>query len=53
MTGIGVVEIETRIDDIKQQLRKCDISRCKAEARLKAIKQGKLTNNSKFILVFV
>uniref|UniRef100_T1K9U1 SH3 domain-containing protein n=1 Tax=Tetranychus urticae TaxID=32264 RepID=T1K9U1_TETUR len=40
VTGIGVVEIETRIDDIKQQLRKCDISRCKAEARLKAIKQA-------------
>ncbi|RWS17284.1 SH3 domain containing protein 5-like protein [Dinothrombium tinctorium] len=38
VTGVGQVDIESRIDDIKQQLRKCDISKVKAEARLIAIR---------------
>ncbi|CAG2184264.1 unnamed protein product, partial [Oppiella nova] len=34
------VDIENRIDDIKQQIRKCEISKLKAKARLEIIKKG-------------
>jgi len=37
-----MVDIEARIDDIRQQLRKSDLSKVKAEARLKAMKKGTL-----------
>ncbi|CAG2100177.1 unnamed protein product [Medioppia subpectinata] len=34
------VDIENRIDDIKQQIRKCEISKLKAKARLEIIKKA-------------
>lgn len=40
VTGVGMVEIDARLEDIKQQLRKCDISKAKAQARLLAIKES-------------
>ncbi|XP_054163435.1 protein nervous wreck-like [Oppia nitens] len=36
------VDIENRIDDIKQQIRKCEISKLKAKARLDIIKNAGL-----------
>lgn len=38
--GAGQVDIETRIDDIKQQIRRCEISKLKAKARLRVIRDG-------------
>ncbi|XP_074599300.1 FCH and double SH3 domains nervous wreck isoform X2 [Brevipalpus obovatus] len=40
VAGVGMVEIESRIDFLTQQLRKCEISKSKAKARLLAIKQS-------------
>ncbi|OTF83601.1 SH3 domain containing protein, partial [Euroglyphus maynei] len=40
LPGSGQVEIENRIDEIRQQLRKCEISKLKAKARLQAIKDS-------------
>lgn len=40
VAGVGMVEIESRMDFLTQQLRKCEISKSKAEARLLAIKQS-------------
>lgn len=38
VTGGGHMDIESKIDDIRQQLRKCEISKIKAKARLQVIK---------------
>ena len=38
--GVGQVNLETQIEEVKQQIRKCDISKCKARARLTALKEG-------------
>lgn len=43
MNGVGNVDIEQRVDELRQQKRKCQISKCKAEARLKALKEGGLS----------
>ncbi|XP_075676015.1 F-BAR and double SH3 domains protein 2-like isoform X2 [Dermatophagoides pteronyssinus] len=40
LPGSGQVEIENRIDEIRQQLRKCEISKLKAKARLQVIKES-------------
>ncbi|KAH9511908.1 F-BAR and double SH3 domains protein 2 [Dermatophagoides farinae] len=40
LPGSGQVDIENRIDEIRQQLRKCEISKLKAKARLQAIKES-------------
>ena len=41
------VDIESRIDDIKQQIRKCEISKLKARARLETIKKGLILSDWK------
>lgn len=41
VTGGGTVDIESKIDDIRQQLRKCEISKIKAKARLQIIRESK------------
>ena len=38
--GVGQVNLETQIEEVKQQIRKCEISKCKAYARLTALKEG-------------
>lgn len=38
--GVGQVNLDTQIEEVKQQIRKCDISKCKARARLNALKEG-------------
>lgn len=38
--GVGQVNLETQIEEVKQQIRKCDISKAKAYARLLAIREG-------------
>jgi alpha-D-ribose 1-methylphosphonate 5-triphosphate synthase subunit PhnG len=43
VSGVGNVDLEQRIDELRQQKRKCQISKCKAEARLNALKDGGLT----------
>ena len=40
VTGSGQVDIETRIDEIRQQIRKCEISKIKAKARLQIIRES-------------
>lgn len=40
MPGSGQVDVENRIDEIRQQLRKCEISKLKAKARLQVIKDS-------------
>ncbi|KPM08398.1 SH3 domain containing protein 5 [Sarcoptes scabiei] len=40
LPGVGQVDIENRIDEIRQQLRKCEISKTKAKARLQIIKES-------------
>lgn len=37
---MGVVNLETQIDEVRQQLRKCNVSKAKAQARLLAMKEG-------------
>ena len=39
--GTGQVNLESQIDEVKQLLRKCDISKAKAYARLMSIKESK------------
>lgn len=38
--GVGVVNLETQIDEVRQQLRKCNVSKGKAKGRLIAMKEG-------------
>lgn len=38
--GVGQVNLENQIEEVKQQIRKCDISKAKAYARLLAIREG-------------
>lgn len=38
--GVGQVNLDAQIEEVKQQIRKCDISKCKARARLTALKEG-------------
>lgn len=38
--GVGQVNLDNQIEEVKQQIRKCDISKAKAYARLLAIREG-------------
>ena len=38
--GVGQVNLDAQIEEVKQQIRKCAISKCKARARLTALKEG-------------
>lgn len=38
--GVGQVNLDAQIEEVKQQIRKCDISKCKARARLSALLEG-------------
>lgn len=40
--GVGQVNLEAQIDEVRQQIRKCDLSKSKAYARLMAIKESGL-----------
>lgn len=40
MAGCGQVDIESKIDDVRQQIRKSEISKMKAKARLQVIRES-------------
>ena len=40
VNGIGQMDLEQRIEDLKLQKRKCDLNKCKAKARLLALNRG-------------
>lgn len=46
VTGVGNVDLEQRMDELRQQTRKSQISKCKAEARLLALREGGLSIES-------
>ncbi|KAI1278765.1 F-BAR and double SH3 domains protein 2 [Halotydeus destructor] len=41
--GVGQVNLESQIDEIKQQIRKCDVSKSKAYSRLNAVRESGMT----------
>lgn len=42
VNGIGQMDLEQRIEDLKLQKRKCDLNKCKAKARLIVLRKGGL-----------
>lgn len=46
VSGVGNVDLEQRMDDLRQQARKSRISKCKAQARLLALREGGLSIES-------